>query len=91
MQGNKLQEVALLSRSSSQVSGHGHAFRNWEILEVAHDCRTSSRRLTGNSTKVATNGKVLVRALRPQRSKQPIRQVNKFNNLKHGIAQVAAR
>lgn len=56
-------------------------FRNWGMLEVAHDCMTSSRLATGNCAKVETKGKVLVSALKPQRSKQPMRQVSKLSNL----------
>ena len=60
-------------------------FRNWGMLEVAQDCKTSSRLSTGSFSKVETKGKVLVSALKPQRSKQPMRQVSKFSTL-HCIA-----
>lgn len=57
-------------------------FRNWGMLEVAQDCKTSSRLSTGSSSKVETKGKVLVSALKPQRSKQPMRQVSKVSSLR---------
>lgn len=63
------------------VSQSKHALRNVAMLEVAHICKTCSRLSTGNSSKVAIKGKLVVKAEKPQSSKQPIRQVSKCNSL----------